>query len=71
MATMKVNGMHCENCKNAVENTVKNIPGIKSAKVDLDAKELHWEEVDAEKPIALDIIMDAIKDLGFEPHVRP
>lgn len=71
MATMKVDGMHCENCKNAVEKTVKAISGVKDAKVDLDKQELHWEEVDAQKPIALDIIMDAIKDLGYEPHVAP
>lgn len=71
MASINVNGMHCENCKKAVENAVKNIPGVKSAQVNLDKQELHWEEIDAEKPIALDIIMDAIKDLGYEPHVRP
>lgn len=71
MATIKVNGMHCENCKNAVENTVKAIPGIKSAKVDLDKKELEYEEYDENKPIALDIIMGAIEDLGYKPEVRP
>lgn len=72
MATIKVNGMHCENCKNAVENTVKAIPGVKSAKVDLNKKELQYEEYDADKPIALDIIMDAIRDLGYVPeHQRP
>lgn len=71
MPSMTVNGMHCENCKNAVEKTVKAIPGVKDAKVDLNAKELHWEEVDKEKPIALDIIMGAIEDLGYKPEVKP
>lgn len=71
MATIKVNGMHCENCMKAVENTVRAIPGIKDAKVDLDKKELEYEEYDADKPIALDIIMGAIEDLGYEPHVKP
>lgn len=46
MATLKVNGMHCENCKNAVEKAVSAIPGVKSAKVDLDKKELQYEEED-------------------------
>lgn len=68
MATIKVNGMHCENCKKAVEDTVKKIPGVKSATVDLDKKELHWEEEDEQMPIALDIIMGAIKDLGYYPE---
>ena len=72
MATIKVNGMHCENCKNAVEKTVKEIPGVKDARVDLDKKELTYEEEDENMPIALDIIMDAIKDLGYVPeHQRP
>lgn len=72
MATIKVNGMKCENCKAAVENAVKAIPGIKSAHVDLDKKELQYEEEDKNMPIALDIIMGAIRDLGFYPeHQRP
>lgn len=72
MATIKVNGMHCENCKKTVEEAVKKIPGVKDAKVDLDKKELHWEEEDKQMPIALDIIMGAIRDLGYVPeHQRP
>lgn len=68
MATIKVNGMSCENCKKAVEDTVKAIPGIKSAKVDLDKKELEYEHEDENMPIALDIIMGAIRDLGYYPE---
>lgn len=72
MAVIKVNGMNCENCKNAVEKAVKAIPGIKNAKVDLDKKELQYEEEDKNMPIALDIIMGAIRDLGYEPvNQRP
>lgn len=68
MPTIKVNGMHCENCKNAVEKAVKAIPGIKSANVNLDKKELQYEEEDKNMPIALDIVMGAIHDLGYEPE---
>lgn len=68
MATLKVNGMHCDNCKTAVEKAVSAIPGVKSATVDLDKKELQYEEEDKNKPIALDIIMDAIRDLGYKPE---
>lgn len=71
MPTIKVNGMHCDNCKNAVEKTVAAIPGVKSAKVNLDKKELEYEEEDKNMPIALNIIMGAIKDLGYEPEVKP
>lgn len=68
MPTIKVNGMHCENCKNAVEKAVNALPGVKSAKVNLDKKELEYEEEDKHMPIALDIIMGAIRDLGYEPE---
>lgn len=72
MATkLTVNGMSCEHCKNTVETAVKAIPGIKSAKVDLDKKELEYEEYDENMPIALDIIMGAIEDLGYKPEVKP
>ncbi|WP_297046030.1 heavy-metal-associated domain-containing protein [uncultured Desulfovibrio sp.] len=67
MPTIKVNGMHCANCKDSVEKAVSAIPGVKSAKVDLDKKELYYEE-DKNMPIALDIIMGAIHDLGYEPE---
>lgn len=66
MTVIKVNGMHCENCKNAVENAVKAIPGIKSATVNLDKKELQYEE--ETKPVDTAVIVQAIRDLGFEPE---
>lgn len=71
MPTIKVNGMHCEHCKAAVEKAVNAIPGVKNATVNLDSKELKYEEEDENMPIALKIIMDAISDLGYEPHVKP
>lgn len=71
MATIKVNGMSCEHCKTAVEKAVNAIPGIKNASVDLNSKELKYEEEDKNEPIALDIIMGAIEDLGYKPEVKP
>lgn len=71
MPAIKVNGMHCDHCKDAVEKAVKAIPGVKSANVNLEKKELLYEEEDKNMPIALDIIMGAIKDLGYEPEVKP
>lgn len=68
MAKIKVNGMHCENCKNAVEKAVKAIPGVADAKADLATKYLEYSPKDPNMPIALDIIMGAIKDLGYEPE---
>ena len=68
MATIKVNGMHCDHCKDAVEKAVKAIPGVKDAKVDLATKQLEYSPKDPDMPIALDIVMGAIRDLGYEPE---
>lgn len=70
MATIKVNGMHCANCKKAVEDAVSKIDGIKSARVNLDAKELEYEAKDPAQPVDLDIIINTIEDLGFTPEVK-
>ncbi len=68
MAKIKVNGMHCEHCKEAVEKAVKAIPGVGSANADLATKELEYSPKDPNMPIALDIVMGAIRDLGYEPE---
>lgn len=68
--TLRVNGMNCQHCKNAVETAVKAIPGIKDAKVDLDKKELQYEQADAGKPVAQEVIVGVIEDLGYEPVVK-
>lgn len=65
MPTLKVNGMHCANCSKSVENAVKAISGIKSAKVDLDKKELQYEEA---APVPVELVMTAISELGFDPE---
>ena len=73
-----IGGMHCAACSSRiervtgrlpdVEKAVSAIPGVKSATVDLDKKELQYEEEDKNMPIALDIIKGAIRDLGYEPE---
>lgn len=71
MPTIKVNGMHCENCKTAVEKAVNAVKGVKNAKVDLDKKEVSWDLDDpSQMPYALDIVMGAIHDLGYEPEAK-
>lgn len=66
MKTIKVNGMHCGNCKAAVEKAVSAIPGIKSANVDLAKKELQYDEHDL--PVPVEQIKNAIIAIGFEPE---
>ena len=59
----KVEGMSCNHCKMAVENAVKALPGMSSAKVDLAAKTLKVEyDSDKTTPAA---IKAAVEEAGF------
>ena len=44
MKTLKVNGMRCGHCKASVEEAAGKIAGVKNPQVDLEAKELRFEE---------------------------
>lgn len=66
MPTIKVDGMHCGHCKKRVEEAVSAIAGIKGAKVDLDKKELEYQEEGA--PVSVETVMEVIRDAGYEPY---
>lgn len=70
MPTIKVNGMSCNHCKAAVEKGVRAIAGIKSAEVDLDKKELHYESEDASSPVPVETVINVVEELGYEPAAR-
>ena len=57
-----VEGMKCEHCSKSVHDTLMNISGVKSVKVDLDSKEVlvEGENLD-EKLMCLEI-----EDIGFD-----
>ena len=61
---MTINGMSCEHCKNRVETVLKEINGVKNAKVDLKKK---TATVSCEAEISDDILENAVKEAGFEP----
>ena len=58
--TLKVDGMSCGHCKNAVEKAVKGVTGVTSAEVDLAAKEVKisgcFDKV---------VVAKAIEDAGY------
>lgn len=58
---LTVKGMHCESCKVLIEDTCKDIKGIKSCKVDFKTGKV---ELEHEKPIDLNLIKKEIKSLG-------
>lgn len=36
-STLKVTGMTCGHCRSAVESALRDLPGVRSARVDLEA----------------------------------
>lgn len=59
--TFKVGGMHCEHCKNRVEEAINDIKGI-AGKVDLKKGEL---TVSYEDNVADEIIKTKIERIGY------
>ena len=62
MKILKVNGMRCGHCKAAVEEAAAKIPGVSNPVVDLDAKELRYEE---SAPVDEAALRKAIGDTGY------
>lgn len=58
---MEIKGMTCEVCTVAVKKALVDVPGVKSVKVSFDEKKA-W--VTLEKPVADDILNDAVKKAG-------
>lgn len=62
--TFIVEGMSCSHCKNAVETAVGALPGVKTAAVDLAAKQL-TVEFDA-SILSIARIKSAIEEQGYD-----
>ncbi len=61
---LRVEGMSCNHCKQAVETAVKKLTGMTAAEVDLAAKTLKVE-FDGEKT-SMQEIRHAVEETGFE-----
>lgn len=58
-----VEGMSCGHCKKAVEEAVKALPGMQSADVDLEAKQLTVEFDTAQTTLLK--IKEAVEEEGY------
>ena len=61
--TFEVRGMSCSHCSARVEKALAAVKGVKSAKVDLEAK---TATVTASESVTLDSLKEAVKNIGFE-----
>jgi len=60
---IKIKGMTCSHCQARVENTLKNISGVKDAKVKLKDE---LAIVKLEEPVSNEVFINAITDAGYE-----
>lgn len=63
---LAIEGMTCDHCVNAVTGALQEVPGVKTAKVDLDSKSasVEAEQVDVAALIA------AVEEEGYEAAVK-
>jgi len=60
---LRIKGMHCEMCPGKVEDALKSVPGVKSAKVDYKSATADVVVDDSVKPAQL---MGAVQKAGFQ-----
>ena len=63
MITIKVNGMTCKHCVQAVTNALKGIDGVKNVSVDLGKGEASFEE---DAPVDMETIKKAVQEAGYQ-----
>ena len=62
--TLNVEGMSCGHCVKAVENSVGELNGVSSVRVDLEGKKVNVEFNQAD--VTLDKIKETIDDQGYD-----
>ena len=63
MTTIKVTGMSCQHCVNAVTKALSGIEGIQDVQVFLDKGEAQFTEA---KPVSKEVIREALKKAGHD-----
>ncbi|MDL2314471.1 heavy-metal-associated domain-containing protein [Desulfovibrio sp. OttesenSCG-928-C14] len=66
MPTIKVGGMRCQNCVNAVNKALNEFGGLSEIKVNLEAGEASWKDQNPASPADPDKVKEAINKIGFE-----
>ena len=62
---IKISGMSCTGCENRVENILKNIENIKSVNANYNTGIVEIETNDI-KNLDIDVIKEALEDLGYD-----
>jgi copper chaperone len=62
--TISVPGIHCDHCKHSIEAALAPLPGVSSARVDIDARTVTVEADETRVDRAQ--LVAAIEDQGYE-----
>jgi copper chaperone len=62
--TISVPGIHCDHCKHSIEGALAPLPGVSSARVDIDARTV--TVVVDESRVDRAQLVAAIEDQGYE-----
>jgi copper chaperone CopZ len=60
--TLAVEGMNCGGCARAVENAIREVPGVRTASIDLAAKRAKVEGDN----LHIAALVEAVQDAGFD-----
>ena len=66
MATIKVKGMSCQHCVQAVTQALSGIEGVENVKVSLSKGEASFEEA---KPVNMQEVKKAVQEAGYTAEV--
>lgn len=64
--TLKITGMSCQHCVNAVMEALKGVPGVTPTSVDIGAAKLTYDPEQATP----EQIVDAVTEEGYQVTVR-
>lgn len=63
MRTVKIKGMSCQHCVNAITRALSEIDGLHGIEVDLASGEVSFEE---SNPVSPELLAEKVKKAGFE-----
>ena len=63
METIKVKGMSCQHCVQAVTKALNAIEGLENVQVDLDSGQASFDKA---RPVDQETIKAAVKEAGYE-----
>ncbi|MCE5090307.1 copper chaperone CopZ [Staphylococcus devriesei] len=62
--TIKVDGMSCDHCRNAIESALAKLNGVTTAEVNLEKSEVRVDY--DENRVSVDQMKQAIEDQGYD-----